>query len=172
MTIIIGIGETREDFPLLERFIKKHGFERITIYALRPVRGTPFTEGPTPEEVAWWIAKTRIAFPKIEIIAGTAIYRIEEISLFLNAGVNAITKLPATRMFNTDDATIVHEQIASVGRTFTSTFRHPDPLHALDWKAILDKTDLTGEEKEKTLESLYKYLDTMEKRLHKEEKKD
>ena len=71
-TIIIGLGETEDDFPLLESFIKKHCFERITIYALRPVQGTPFTEGPAAEEVAWWIAKKRIAFPHIEIIAGSA----------------------------------------------------------------------------------------------------
>ena len=168
-TIIIGIGESRDDFPLLEAFISKHSFERLTIYALRPVRGTPFTQGPSSEEVAWWIAKTRAAFPSIEIIAGSAEYRLEEAALFLRAGANAITKLPATKLFNTPDGERLGVLAQDAGRRWTGTFSHPDPLHAADWESLMDGIDLTGEERESLRRTLEDYLSRMGRR--KEEKK-
>jgi biotin synthase-like enzyme len=102
MTIVIGLGEKKEDFNLLTKFIKKHNLDRITFYALKPVKGTIFENGngPTTEEYLWWIAQTRIAFPKIEIIAGTTARRYEEVGLLLKAGANAFTKFPATKLLD------------------------------------------------------------------------
>lgn len=166
-TIIVGLGETEDDFPQLEAFVKKHCFERITIYALRPVKGTPFTEGPTADEVAWWIAKTRIAFPNIEIIAGSAEYRLPEVELFLKAGANAITKLPATKMFNTPHAENLHALVAKTGRNWTSQFIHPNPKEAADWKQLINDLDLSDEEKGALEKTLYSYLDMMSKKKEK-----
>ena len=160
-TIIIGLGETRDDFPLLAAFIKKHDFERITIYALRPVKGTPFEHGPSPQDVTWWIAKTRIAFPHIEIIAGTAEYRKAEIPFLLKAGADAITKLPATKIFNKDNGKHIEALIEQTGRDFTSTFTHPNPKEALDFDALIDALDLTTEEKEQTKKTVASYLSMM-----------
>lgn len=164
MTIIIGIGETKDDFPLLEKFIKDNKVGRITIYALRPVRGTPFEHGPNSLDVAWWVAKTRIAFPDIEIIVGTARYRIPEISLFLESGANAITKLPATNMFNTQDAKRVYEEFEKSGRTFTGTFVCEDVFAKADWQAMIDRLDVTDEERESIKKTLWMYLEGMNKK--------
>jgi biotin synthase-like enzyme len=49
-TIVLGLGETKEDFALHEAFIRKHGLDRITLYALRPVQGTPYDRGPTTDD--------------------------------------------------------------------------------------------------------------------------
>lgn len=122
IAIIIGLGEKRSDFEILKKFIQDNPLDRITIYALRPVQGTPFTKGPSPIEVAWWIAQTRINFPKLEIIAGTAIYRIPEISLLLKAGANAITKLPAQRLLGNEQGEEVKKEVLKAGRNWVSRF--------------------------------------------------
>ena len=46
MTIILGLGETLKDIPLLLEFIKKHNMDKITFYALNPTKGTIYTKGP------------------------------------------------------------------------------------------------------------------------------
>ncbi len=106
MTIVIGLGEKREDFSLLAEFIKKYQLDRITFYALKPVKSTIFenTNGPKLEDYLWWIAQTRIAFPKLQIIAGTTARRYEEVGLLLKAGANAFTKFPATKLFGSAQA--------------------------------------------------------------------
>ncbi|MGM5481352.1 MAG: radical SAM protein [Nanobdellota archaeon] len=164
MTVIIGLGETHNDFPLLKEFISKNSISRITVYALRPVRHTPFEHGPSPEDVTWWVAQLRIAFPKIEIIVGSARYRIPEISLVLKAGANAITKLPGTKMFNTEDGRRVEEEVKKAGRNFISTFTSSDVKGMADWEGMIAKLDLTDKEREDVRTALYNYLDTMEKR--------
>lgn len=164
ITIIVGLGEKKEDFPLLDKFITDNNIKRITIYALRPVKDTPFENGPTPEDVAWWISKVRISHPTIEIIAGSAIYRVPEISLFLRAGANAITKLPATKAFNTEDALKIEEEYVKAGREFTGRFTAKNVYSIADWEGMLNRIDVTSEERAVIKETLYRYLDSMDKK--------
>jgi biotin synthase-like enzyme len=152
MTMVIGLGEKREDFELLKQFITKHKLDRITFYALKPVKGTPFEDsnGPDTEDYLWWIAQTRIAFPKLGIIAGTTARRYEEVGLLLKAGANAFTKFPATKMFGTKEAHKIENDIKEIGRKLKGTITN---LPEIDWnKEIenigLDK-DLENEVKEK-----------------------
>lgn len=142
ITIVLGLGEPLEDYEYVKEYIKKHKLSRITYYALRPVKGTPYENGPDPEFVAKWIAKTRMDFPEIEIIVGTAETRLPEISVLLEAGANAITKIPATKIFGTTGAEEIHELVEKADRKFTSELR---TLKETDWdkevkKIIKDKT--------------------------------
>jgi len=156
ITIVIGLGEKKEDFPLLKQFIEKYNLDRITFYALKPVPGTPYTEGPTTEQYTWWIEQTRTAFPNLQIIAGTTLRRVDEISKVLNAGANAITKFPATKKFNSTEAQIIEEQVKLANRNFTSTLtKLPD----IDWNNEVDKLNI--ENKEKVKETLNNYLKKM-----------
>ncbi len=164
MTIIIGLGEKKEDFKLLDEFITENNIGRITIYALRPVAGTIFSNGPKPEDVAWWVAKTRIAHPNIEIIVGSAHYRIPELSLMLRAGANAITKLPATNIFNTAKGQEVEEEYKKAKRTTKSKFVSEDMYAETDWDAIVDRLTITEDEREAVRKTLYMYLDKMAKK--------
>ncbi len=158
MTVIIGLGESKNDFPLLQDFIQSNSISRITIYALRPVKETPFTKGPNPLDLSWWIAKTRLAFPDLEIIVGSARYRIPEIRLLLNAGANAVTKLPATAMFNTDDACALEEEFSAANRSFKGLFTSPDIWAVADWDGMLDKLEVTDEERQSIKTTLHSYL--------------
>ncbi|MFP4111796.1 MAG: radical SAM protein [Candidatus Woesearchaeota archaeon] len=163
-TLVIGLGEKREDFSYVKEMIDKYGFERVTVYALRPVFGTPYKKGPSTEDMVWWISNIRINFPKIEIIAGTAIYRIPEISLLLRAGANAFTKLPATKMFNTEDARFAEEEVKKAGRRFISSFTSDDIENHSDWKKIIDISDLSEDKKSDLKIKLGQYLKSMEKK--------
>ena len=55
---------------MLHELIEETNLDRLTIFALHPIEGTPFKTGPDPYYYAEWIARTRIKFPKLEIIAG------------------------------------------------------------------------------------------------------
>ncbi|MBN2422009.1 radical SAM protein [Candidatus Woesearchaeota archaeon] len=120
ITIIIGLGETIEDFELLKRFIKKYKISRITYYALNPHKGTIFKKGPDTGYYIRWIANTRIAFPKIEIIAGSWHSRLDEIHLLLKAGANSITKFKSIKLFNTELAKNFENQVEKANRKFKS----------------------------------------------------
>jgi len=146
ITIVLGLGEPLEDYEYVKEYIKKYDLTRITYYALRPVKDTPYEHGPDPEFVAEWIARTRIDFPKIEIIVGTAESRLTEISTLLAAGANAITKIPATKIFGTTGAEDVHNQVEYAGRKFISELRElPKDINwEKEVKAII-KDDILAE---------------------------
>jgi biotin synthase-like enzyme len=135
ITIIIGLGESIEDYALLKDFIIKHMIDRITFYALNPHESGYFTKGPDPEYYARWIAKTRIDFPNIEIIAGSWVNRLSEINMLLKAGANNITKFPSTSMFGSGFAKEIENQIMLGGRRFQGSMtRFPD----IDWDSKVD----------------------------------
>jgi len=90
VTVIIGLGETFEDFSFLKEFIEKHNISKITFYSLNPQKGTPYTESPSIEYYEEWIAKTRIAFPLLHIVAGAWVDKIEYFSRLLKAGTNSV----------------------------------------------------------------------------------
>ena len=161
MTMVIGLGEKKEDFSLLKEFITKHKLERITFYALKPVKGTPFenTNGPKTEDYLWWIAQTRIHFPKLEIIAGTTARRYEEVGLLLKAGANAFTKFPATKMFGTKEAHKIEDDIKAIGKKLTGTIT---TLPEIDWNKEIDNLHLDKELEQEVKDKLTIYLKRME----------
>ncbi len=162
ITIVIGLGEKREDFSLLSDFIRKHGLDRITFYALKPVKGTMF-ENAKPlktEDYLWWIAKTRTEFPNMEIIAGTTARRYKEVGRILEAGANAFTKFPATRMFGTREAKQIETDIKDIGREMEGTItKLPD----IDWDHEVEKLDIEENLKIKVKKKLAEYLERMKK---------
>lgn len=120
ITVIIGLGETIEDFPELAKLIKKWDIDRINFYRLVPHEGAMKLPGPTTEYYIEWIAKTRIEFPKLVIIAGSWPDKTEEIPMLLRAGANAITKLPAIKNFGKEPAKRIQLGAKEAGREFTS----------------------------------------------------
>lgn len=160
ITIVIGLGEKESDIEKLHDFIKQHNLDRITFYALKPVRGTPYTKGPETEYYVSWIAKTRIAFPELEIIAGVTPRRVDEIDLLLKAGANAITKFPATKLFNSERARLFEQKVKDAGREFLSTLtKLPD----IDWNAEINNLKIEDNLKSEIREKLSQYLKRMQK---------
>ena len=124
MTFIVGLGETIGDFKTLKKFIIKHKIDKITFYALNPIKGTMFenSKGPEINYYLEWIKMTRENFPGIEIVAGPWVNRVDSIHLMLEAGADAITKFPAIKLFNSKYAKKIEEEIEKSGRTLEGTF--------------------------------------------------
>jgi biotin synthase-like enzyme len=160
ITIVIGLGEKKEDFSKLAEFIAEHKLDRITFYALKPVRGTEFENAKSPsiEYYSWWIRKTRQRFPDIDIVAGLTPKKIDYVSSILESGADTLTKFPAVRLFGSDKAKSIEEQAKKAGFEFKGTLtKLPD----IDWDNEVDKLDLDEELKEKVRNKLRLYLKKM-----------
>jgi biotin synthase-like enzyme len=142
ITIIIGLGETIDDFSLLEDFIKKHGLDRITIYPLNPQKGTPFKKSPDKEYFIKWIAMTRIAFPKLKIISGIWADKTGFIPMILKAGANSITKFPSIKKFNSKEAKDFEKKVEESGRILKGTLTRLPEINKLNIEGcVLNKVE-------------------------------
>jgi len=158
ITIIIGLGEKIEDIEELFKIIETYKLDRVTFYSLNPHKGTPFTKGPDTEYYVQWIAKTRIKYPKLEIISGSWVNRIEEINLLLKSGANAFTKFPALKLFNSSFAKEIEKETEKAGRLLKgSLIEIPD----VNWKAEVNRLDIDEPLKDQTLLKLEQYLKRM-----------
>ena len=120
MTLIVGLGETINDFQLLKDFIEQNKIIKIHIYGLNPQKGTEFenTEGPSAEYQAEWISRTRIAFPRLNIQCGIWKDRVDRVCLLLQAGANSVSKYPAIKLFGSESAREIERQAKLAGRLF------------------------------------------------------
>lgn len=158
MTVVIGLEEKREDIELLFDFIEKHNLDQVTFYALKPVQGSPYKESPAPDYYAWWIAKTRIRFPDLRIVAGLTPKNPDYTKIILQAGANSITKFPVLKKFNTEDTRYIEKMVEEAGRNFTSNLtKLPD----IDFMAEVDKLPFDSEIKEQMKIKVEQYLKRM-----------
>lgn len=162
MTLIVGLGETIDDFELLKKFIEKHGISKIHIYGLNPQKGTMFenAQPPTIEYQSEWIRKTRKAFPDIDIQAGIWLDRVNYVAELLRAGANSISKFPALKAFGSEQAKEIEKQAKLAGRKFIGTL---SKIPKIDWDKEVDKLKLDNELKENIKKKLKDYLRLMEK---------
>ena len=123
MTIILGIGETEEDIPLLKKFIKKHKIDKITFYRLKPQKNTIFeNKNPIKKEYyAKWVKEIRKEFPKMQLTIGSWLTQLDEIHLLLNAGADAVTKFPSIKLFNSKYAKKIEAEAKKANREFKGT---------------------------------------------------
>ncbi|MBW3013965.1 radical SAM protein [Candidatus Woesearchaeota archaeon] len=160
MTIVIGLGEKKEDFDLLADFIEKHKLSQVTFYALKPVKGTPYTKSPDPEYYSWWIERTRKKFPEITIMAGLTPKRVDYVKNLLEAGADGLTKFPAVGQFNSEKARSIEEQAGEAGREFIGSLTE---LPEIDWEKEVENLEVDDELKQKIKIKLKQYLDKMRK---------
>ncbi len=160
MTLIIGLGETIDDFSELKRFILKHRIDRITFYALNPQKGTPYTKSPDINYYSGWIARTRESFPDLYIIAGAWHDKTHYFSRLLEAGADSITKFPAIRYFGKKEAEEIGKECRLAGRRFTGTLtKLPDA----DWDKLVDGLSIDRGMKEKVKKKIRSYVLKMAK---------
>jgi biotin synthase-like enzyme len=154
ITLIIGLEETIEDYPRLKELIAKWNIDRINFYRLVPHENTEYKEGPSTEYYAEWISKTRKDFPDLIIIAGSWPDKTKEIPLLLEAGADAITKLPAIKNFGKKPAYEIEEGARKAGRQFLGTLtKYPD----VDISVEMEKLDFDKELKRRILLAYKKY---------------
>ncbi len=162
ITIIIGLGEKIGDFETLKEFINKHKIDRITFYRLKPQKATIFEnkEGPKTEYYVEWIKKTRKEFPHMEIIAGSWLTHLDEISLLLKAGADSITKFPSIRKFNTIYAKRIEEECKKANRILVSSLTKKPEINI---KNEIEKLGINEKLKKEVEKALAKYIKKMEK---------
>ncbi len=159
IAVIVGMGDTVEDMHYLFEFIEKHNLDRITLYALKPIKGGYFETAPSAQLYIEWIARIRIQFPNLEIIAGTNLRRSEEVTYLIQAGANAITKFPATKQFATKKAELLTCQIQEQQRDFISNLT---TLKGIDFQAEINKLEISDDYKDQMREKLPAYLKAFE----------
>ena len=161
ITIIIGLGETEKEISLLIKFIKKHGLDRITFYALNPHKGAYFKKGPKTEYYVKWIKAVRQNFPKITLIAGSWTNRLKEIHLLLQAGADHITKFKSIKLFNSSYAKQIEKEVASAGRKFEGSLTK---LPKVNWNKEVDKlTFFDSPTREKIKKKVRQYIGKMKR---------
>jgi len=121
MSITLGVGEKLDHMEELFRFIETHKIDRILFRQFKPRRSSRYFKEPSSFYCARWIAETRIRFPKMTIVAGTGEGRMAETGLFLKAGANTITNFPSIRLFNSEQAKIIEEEVRNAGRVLKGT---------------------------------------------------
>lgn len=162
MTIIIGLGEKKEDFNLLLKFIKRYNIQKIHIYGLNPQKGTIFEnqKGPSKEYQAWWIAKTRIAFPKLDIQCGIWEDKTKDLSLLLRAGANSISKYPAIKKFNSNSANEIENESRLAKRKFLGSLTK---LKKIDWNKKIEELKIDPNLKNGIKKKISSYIILMKK---------
>ncbi len=161
ITFIIGLGENIDDFPKLASLIQKWKIDRINFYRLVPHDNTEFNKnGPSSEYYAEWISRTRIAFPKIDIVAGSWADKMQEVSLLLDSGANSITKLPALKYFGKLASKQIEKGAEKAGRKFKS---HMTKYPKVDIDKIIDRLDFDNDMKTKIKNKYMKYYSRLKK---------
>lgn len=164
ITIVLGLGEKKKDFKILKEYIKENDLDRITFYALKPVKGTPYTKSPEIDYYSWWIKKTRVAFPRLEIIAGLTPKHPEYAKDILISGANAITKFPVIKKFNTLDTRLIEKQINDAKRKFISNLSNiPDIDKIRKYIDSLDDKLFSKKLKENIKYKIEEYIFSMSK---------
>lgn len=149
IALTLGIGENLNDIPELQHVIASNHIDKVILLPVLPHKNTQFKKSPSSFYMTRWIAETRIAFPKVEIVVGTWRGRVAEVGLFMKAGANAITKFPAVKRFNSEDAQSIEQEIKTANRHFISTITDVGKV------AELRDTVTDPETKEKLLNYLH-----------------
>jgi biotin synthase-like enzyme len=165
ITIILGMGETAEDFPNLKSLIEEYHISKIHFYALNPQKGTIFEgkSSPTEEYQADWIRKTREAFPKIDIQCGIWEDKVDRVGTLLKAGASSISKYPALKYFGAKESVELEDSVKKSGFRLKSSLTH---LPKIDWDKEIDSLELESALKEKLRQKLWKYLRMMTRSSH------
>ena len=157
ITIILGIGETEKDIPLLKNFIKEHNIDKITFYRLKPQKNTIFeNKNPIKKDYfAKWVREIRKESPKITI--GSWLTHLDEIHLLLNAGADAVTKFPSIKLFNSKYAKKIEAEAKKANRQFRGPLTE---LPKIDLNEI-DKLNIDKELKNQVKVKLREYIENM-----------
>lgn len=131
ITIILGLGERKEDVFTVVTNIQKYGIEKVQLCFLKAQKNTLFTEVPAPniEYMAWWVAQLRIACPTLQIKVALVPERIKDFSLLLKAGANSFSRFMVFHYFGTGLAAQLEEECQKVGRTLQGQFTTLPPVN-------------------------------------------
>jgi len=160
VTIVLGIGETEKDIPILKSFIKENNVDRLTFYRLKAQKGTPFEKQKpiSSEYYSRWVKEIHKEFPRLKIITGSWLTHLDELHLLLESGSDGITKFPSIKKFNSKYAQQIGSEVKKAGMIFGSNLtKIPD----IDWDKEVEDLDINDKTKENIKKKLKEYLGKM-----------
>lgn len=163
ITIILGIGERKEDVEIVIEKIKQYNIEKIQLCFLKPQENTVFNEvpPPNPDYMAWWIAKIRIACPEAQIKVALVQERVQDVELYLRAGANGFSRFKVFLDFNSVFAKELEEGCKRAGRKLEGKFTE---LSEIDIQRLVEELPFDENLKQKIIPKAKQYLRKLEKR--------
>ena len=162
ITIILGIGERMEDIEEVITQVKEYNIDTVQLCFLKPQAGTVFAQvpAPDPDYMCWWIAKLRVALPKLNIKVALVRERMNDTKRYLDAGANGFSRFMVFKDFNTKYAQEFVQGCTDAGRELEGHFT---TLPELDIDSALEKIDLEKERKEEVRKKAKQYVRKLEK---------
>lgn len=148
ITIILGMGERKEDVYTVIENIQKYNIEKIQLCFLKSQKNTVFKEVPPPNMryMAWWVATIRIGCPQMQIKVALVRDRIEDFSLLLQAGANSFSRFMIFHDSSKPLAVILEKECQKAGRKLVGNFTtRPE----IDVKALVQKLPFEEKFKQK-----------------------
>ncbi len=163
ITIILGIGERKDDVEMVIEKIKQYNIEKVQLCFLKPQENTVFNKvpPPNPDYMAWWIAKIRIACPEVQIKVALVQERTQDVELYLRAGANGFSRFKVFLDFNSIYARELEEGCKRAGRKLEGKFTE---LSEIDLDKLVGGLQLNENLKEKILIKSKQYFRKLEKR--------
>lgn len=163
ITIILGIGERKEEVEIVIQKIKEYKIEKVQLCFLKPQENTVFNEVPPPNQdyMAWWIAKIRIACPKVQIKVALVKERVEDVELYLRAGANGFSRFKVFLDFNSHYAQELEEGCKRAGRKLEGKFTE---LSDVDVQRLVEELPFDENMKLKMMPKAKQYFRKLEKR--------
>ena len=162
ITIILGIGEKKDDIQEVIANIKKYGIDTVQLCFLKPQENTVFDNvpPPNPQYMAWWIATLRIACPQLRIKIALVRERIEDTALYLEAGANDFSRFMIFKDFGSTYATQLEESCVKAGRSLQGSFK---TVPGLDIETPVAKLPFDDDLKNEILKRTKQYMKRLEK---------
>lgn len=163
ITIILGIGERKDDVEIVIQKIKQYDIEKVQLCFLKPQENTVFdtVPAPNPDYMAWWIAKIRIACPQVQIKVALVQERTHDVELYLRAGANGFSRFRVFFDFNSQYAAELEEGCKRAGRKLEGKFTE---LSEMNVDRLVAELPFDEEMKKKILPKAKQYLRKLEKR--------
>ncbi len=156
ITIILGIGERKEDAEIVIQKISQYNIEKVQLCFLKAQEKTIFNDvpPPNPEYMAWWIATLRTGCPKLDIKVALVRERVGDVELYLNAGANGFSRFMVFSDFDSEYAKELEEGCVRAGRTLRGHFTS---LPDVDIAKAVDQLPFDEELKQKILPKAKQY---------------
>lgn len=163
ITIILGIGERKDEVEIVIERIKQYHIEKIQLCFLKPQENTVFNEvpPPNPDYMAWWIAKIRIACPTVQIKVALVQERVQDVELYLRAGANGFSRFMVFLDFNSLYARELEKGCKHAGRKLEGKFTE---LSEVDIQRLVEELPFDEELKKKIVSKAKQYFNRLEKR--------
>ncbi len=157
MTIIVGLGETKEDYPKLKAFIEEHKIDKFSCASFVQMKGTEMenVQPPSAEYHAWWIGAVKRDFPQVEVVAGIWDERVEYLNQLIEAGCDGFCKYPGLREFGSPTSKRIEEIALAHGRPLAGTLTK---VPNVNWEEIVEKHGFTGAMKEEIIKKIKRYI--------------